>query len=160
MMKGGPEGFVPVILMGNGGFGIGGRRDVGESNPIKTDEDKIIVWTENGQLKVSAVVRDKDGKVLARIVGNNWDTMPRPAILDRNYDRNCLEVEDAYGNVVLQVSMVGSCAQILGIFYDKSENVLVLDDTGFHYNPGSYNAKINPFFVHPCEGHLGERIKK
>jgi hypothetical protein len=156
---GGPEGFAPMGLGGNGFFLIG-RRSANETNPIQNNEDKIIVWIENGQLKVSTVVRDKDGKILASVVGNDFFTMPRPAILDRNYDENNLEVEDVYGNIILQVSMVGQCARVLGVFYDKVGNDIVLDDAGFHYNPGPYNAKINPIFVHPCEGHLGERVKK
>lgn len=156
-MKSGPDGFVP-FLMGTG-FGVFGSRGAAESNPTQPSEDRMIVWTENGRLKVSTVVRDKDGKILARMIGNDWFTMPRPAILDRNYNANSLEVMDVYGNIVLQVSMVGPCARILGVFYDKFGNALVIDDTGVQYTSSPYNIKIDPIFVHPCEGHLGERIK-
>jgi len=158
-MVGAPGGFVPMSL-NQSGLSIADTRSAGESNPIQSDEDKMIIWIENGKLKISTVVRDKDGKILAKIVGNEFFTMPRPAILDRNYDENSLEVVDVYGNVVLQASLIGSCVKILGIFFDKSGNAIVADENGFVIYPRSFNAKINPIFVHPCEGHLGERIKK
>lgn len=160
---GGPEGFSPIDSTGMG-VGIGFyKRDAEESDPNQYDKDRILVWTENGRLKVSVVVRDSDGKILAKMVGNEFFTMPRPAIFDRNYDDNNLEVVDAYGNLVLQVSMVGPCAEIVGVFHDVYGLTHVFDNNGYLGNPdnlATYNLNIDPIFVHPCEGHLGERIKK
>jgi hypothetical protein len=157
-----PESLNIVEFTEGAGFGgvgfVFGENKRQKSDLLQNEDNKIIVWIDNGQLKVSTTIKDKDGKILARITGNDWDNAQKPLIYDRNFDKRGLEVVDAYCNVVLQVDMNKSCAKVSGVFYVESGKTIVANDKGFHFDvPG---VKINPIFIYPSENHLGERIKK
>jgi len=128
--------------------------------------DPIYVKLENGYIKVSATVRDEDGKYLAGITDNNWDTTIPPTILDKNFDKNAFEVVDSYKKVVLQVNFVGKYANISGIFYGRNGSAMVLSNGGMEIGPATLiipdktHNIIEPIFVYPSKNHLGERVKK
>ena len=45
--------------------------------------------------------------ILAEMVDNEWSHQSRPAIFDRNYTDNALEIRDSKGDVVLQAVDLG-----------------------------------------------------
>jgi hypothetical protein len=143
-------GVGTVCSNGPGGLGI--------SNGRSNGSDKIVVWVENGQLMISAVVRDKSGSVLATINGNEWDTASRPAIYDRNFDKNAVEVIDNYGKIVLQVNMVGENASVVGVFYGDNGTVLTIARGNITTEEIPLN--VDRIFVYPSELHKGERVQR
>jgi hypothetical protein len=151
----------PCILFGSGdGNGITFSSNRTSLIPIGYGNDvPVKVWIENGQLKVSTTVRDKDGKILAIMNANEWNTAKQPQILDRNFDENAVEVIDAYNRVVLQVSMSEKCANIQGIFYNEDGSAFVIFGPGIGMvRPGEkISAAIDPIFIYPSDRHLGER---
>jgi hypothetical protein len=54
---------------------------------------------------------------VAEIKDNEWSHQPRPAIFDRNYTSNILEIRDAMtGRVSLQLVDLGEAVYIAGLF--------------------------------------------
>jgi hypothetical protein len=151
----------PCILLGNGLlFSSEGPTRL---TPIDFGSGKIDVRTENRQLKVSSIVRDKDSKVVAIINDNEWDVPPQAQIVDRNFDERAFEVIDAYNRTVMQVSMVGECATLSGIFYKEDGSAAVIANGGVYFAPPGEDIPydiIKPIFRYPSDRHLGERINK
>jgi energy-coupling factor transporter transmembrane protein EcfT len=149
----------PCITLGGAGTvcsnGPGG---LAISNGCSNSSDRIMVWVENGQLMISAVVRDKSGRVLATINGNEWDTATRPTIYDRNFDKNAVEVIDNYGKIVLQVNMVGENASVVGVFYGDNGTVLTIARGIITTDEIPLN--VDRIFVYPSELHKGERAER
>ena len=148
----------PCIVLGNGLlFASGGPARL---TPIAFGSDKIDVWTEEGKLKVSATVRDKDGKIIAIIKGNEWTVPPQAQIVDKNFDDNAFEVIDAYNRVVMQVSMVGECALLSGVFYKEDGSAAIVANGGVYIAPPGESIPydiLKPIFLYPSDRHLGER---
>lgn len=157
IIKGSPDGISVVDL--TKGFSMGVReRKIGESVIQNDSNNKILIWVDKGQLKASVTIKDRDGKKLAGIIGNEWDTAQKPIIYDRNFDNSGLEVIDAYGQVVFQADLGKPCARVCGVFYNNL-GTIIINNSGVLINP-SENTKIDPIFVYPSEKHLGERVRK
>jgi hypothetical protein len=150
-----PDGLSIVDLTNGLSFG---PQEKTKNDFHQNESDKILVWVDNGKLKASAAIKDKEGRILARINGNEWSTAQKPLIYDRNYDDMALEVVDAYQHVILQIEMIGECARVSGVFYNGLGTVFI-NDNGVFINP-SQNISINPIFAYPSEMHFGERILK
>lgn len=132
---------------------------------IFEDNDLTIV-TEDGHLKISIVIRDKNGQVIAEIVKNDWKVNPSGS-WDRNYSQNALEVKNSQGDIVLQVKLVEDRIQFQAKLYDS-------DGQGIGFGkirtPAGWNGliartddehtelsfKIEPIFKYPSDLHLGE----
>jgi hypothetical protein len=154
----------PCVIAGTNHFNVGPN---GEVNPLSlfylgTIFDPMLrLKLEKGYLKVSTIIRDEDGKYLAGIVDNNWDTAAQPLILDKNFDKNAFEVIDSYKKVMLQVSLAGDCANVSGIFYGPGgEATVIAGDRITRLVPDKTHNIIEPIFVYPSTEHLGERVKK
>ena len=127
------------------------------------DDSHLTVELEDGQLRVSTVIRDQTGKVVAELVKNEWKVNSGTAY-DRNYSKDALEVRDASGEVVMQVRLVGDRVQFQGRFFDKDgRGVTIGTVRGPDGKMGgamdfSGQLRIKPIFRYPSERHLGEFI--
>ena len=66
------------------------------------EDSNLLIEGKNGQIIVSVIVRDYNGKMIAEINKNEWKINPNNS-WDRNYSKNSLEIKDPSGNVVLQL---------------------------------------------------------
>jgi len=94
-------------------------------NAVQLNNDPISVRIENGKLIVSAKVRDETGKIMGEIINNSFISYP-PYALKNRHDDNGWEVIDPYGRVAIQVDLIGSCAQVAGIFYSMDGNGVMI----------------------------------
>ncbi len=119
----------------------------------------------DGQLKVSTIVRDKQGNVVAEIIRNEWKASK--AAWDRNYSDDAFEIRDAAGHVVLQVRLYQDRVQLLGEWWGtdgtgariiKAKNESGKMVGAFEMLTPSYNPPnpIEPLFEYPSETHLGQ----
>jgi hypothetical protein len=75
----------------------------------------------NGKLLVTVRVRDESGGVIAEMKDNEWKHQQQPAIFDRNYTRDALEIRDKTGKVALQVANLGNTVDVAAIFHCKND---------------------------------------
>jgi hypothetical protein len=92
--------------------------------------DPISVRVEDGELMLSAKVRDETGKIMGQITNNSFESYPQYTLKSR-HDDNGWEVIDPYGRVALQVDLIGSCAHVAGIFYSMDgKSVMIYPKEG------------------------------
>jgi hypothetical protein len=125
------------------------------------DDSHLTIELENGQLRVSTLIRDKAGKVVGELSKNEWK-VNTTAAYDRNYSKDALEVRDASGDVVIQVRFVGDRVQFQGKFFDKNGRCVTIGKVrGADGKMGgamdfSGQLRVDPIFRYPSERHLGE----
>jgi hypothetical protein len=132
-------------------------------------EGLTITTGDDGKIKVSTVVRDRSGELIARLEENEWSEKPANRF-DRNYSDSALEIIDDWGDVVLQVRLVGNVVQLQGKFYSREGRATgigkVWDDLEkdfvgtIEFRPSSVPLalKIKPIFKYPSERHIGELV--
>jgi hypothetical protein len=74
---------------------------------------ELTVELIDGEAKITTDIKDRDGKLIARLYRNEWQVAPPPQTCDRNYTKDRLEVIDPRG-VVLQVRVLSDNAQLQG----------------------------------------------
>lgn len=133
-------------------------------------DNELTIKMEEGQVKVSTLIRDRSGKVVADLVDNEWKVNLHNSF-DRNYSRDALEVKDSSGDIVLQVKVLEDRIQFQGKFYGP-------DGTGIAFGKvcgpdGSFGGgieitgamhpeltmKFSPLFRYPSDQHLGEFVR-
>jgi hypothetical protein len=70
-----------------------------------------------GRLLVTTQIRDERGELIAQMKDNEWQHQRQPAIFDRNYTRDVLEIKDKTGKVALQVANLGNTIDIAAVFH-------------------------------------------
>jgi hypothetical protein len=104
------RGFFKVIQIGNSGVQLVFVNPQ-KRTPTQALFDELFqnlslkIESIDGKLKVSARVRSSNGLVV-ELRRNEFIISPRPQAWDRNYNDNALEVQNAEGQIVLQVEMV------------------------------------------------------
>lgn len=133
------------------------------------DDVALTVEEEEGQIKVSTLVRDRFGRAVAEISKNDWKTNPHNSF-DRNYSRNALEVKDSASDIVLQVRLLKDRVQLQAKFYDATGR-----GVGFGMGRGSdgrlggimeftgakrpaLTMSIQPIFKYPSDMNLGKFV--
>ena len=85
--------IIPKIEFGDSGaiLAYGGP----QGSPFITfaQDTQLTIVTEDNQVKVSTIVRDKNGTVVAELRKNEWKINPNNS-WDRNYTADALEVKD------------------------------------------------------------------
>jgi hypothetical protein len=130
----------------------------------------LLIVVENGELKISTPVKDRDGRLIAKIDRNHWYVYS--GALDKNYNTNSLEVIDAGGHVVLQVKLLNDRIQIQGEWRDEFGNGVRMRKTNIDAgeqkgamfvpwrNPQTElkfdSELIKPMFKYPSRDHWGE----
>jgi hypothetical protein len=74
----------------------------------------------NGKLLVTTRVRDASGGLIAEMKDNEWKLQPQPAIFDRNYSQDVLEIRENTGKVVLQIANLGETVGVAAVFRCKN----------------------------------------
>jgi hypothetical protein len=130
--------------------------------------DNLTIISHEGQVKVSTIIRNKNGVIVAELINNEWKVNNNS--WDRNYSKDALEVKDDTGEIILQVRVLEDRIQFQGKFYDSQGNGValgkassgkggILEMTGT--NHPKLELKIEPIFQYPSDNHLGEfRSKK
>jgi hypothetical protein len=80
----------------------------------------LKTWFEEDGIKVTTDVRDSLGNVIANMNRNEW-TVNRNFMLDRNFDKNSLEVIDNTGKVIFQVRVKGNQVRLSGVFFNSDK---------------------------------------
>ena len=107
----------PKLKLGNSNTFLTWQGTAGQALIKVFDDNDLTIWvektasrswwkfwspTEGVRLKVSTKIRDKDGQLIAEIIGNEWK-LKKEKLWDRNYNDSALEVKDAEGYAVLQM---------------------------------------------------------
>ena len=115
-------------------------------------------------MKISTIIRDKEGKILVKLDRNEWQVNPNK-IYDKNFDKTAVEVINEEGEVILQAFFDGEGVQFAGIFYQEDGWRIALgpseDGNGVIEKrpPGEkIQASFKPIFRYRSEEHPGERI--
>lgn len=134
------------------------------------EANSLVIEVEDGVLKVSCIIRNKNGDVVAKLEGNEWRVKKEKAF-DRNFTKDALEVKDEKGDIVLQIRLKENRIQFQGKLYDsegKGNGVAIYKVIGPE-GPGGLiefirpdkpelQMKISPMFKYPSDEHLGELI--
>jgi hypothetical protein len=80
----------------------------------------LSIHLRNAKLLVSTRVRDANGNLIAEMEDNQWKHESQPAIFDRNYTKDTLEIRDRTGKVVLQVADLGNTIEVAAVFNCKN----------------------------------------
>ena len=159
----------PKLEMGDSGaiFAYAGKP--GEPLFNFFDSSHLIVTKDNGRIKVSTVIYDSKGDLVAELVNNEW-SVNNNTLFDRNFSENELEVKDSTGDIILQVRAIEDRIQLQAKFYGPNGQGVAFgkgfDEKG---NPGGImeiigpkhpelKLKIHPIFKYPSELHIGEKI--
>lgn len=132
------------------------------------DTDLTIAIDQKGNAKVSFIIRDKTGNVVAEIVENEWK-LKNETKWDRNYSQDSLEVKDNSGDVVLQVKVIGNRVQLQAkLWHSSGKGVMLVKSDDPNKKGASFLPmggglpdvvrKIKPIFNYPSELHLGELV--
>ena len=121
--------------------------------------DPVTVWGEDGRLKLSTVIRNEKGDVVARLDANVLRVV-EGQMYDHNYDKTALEVIDGENRVILQVEFEDGIAQFRGIFHDKDGGSYALGDNIIEVRPPGVllETSFKPIFYHPGFRHIGKRL--
>lgn len=129
----------------------------------------LAISNENGKLKVSAKVVNRDG-VVASIKDNNWKVNPSGSVsYDRNYNNSMLEVQDKFGDIVLQIKLINDTRiQMQGKFYNENGGGVAFGDGSslglnggvfqWSHNFSKFTMKIEPAFKYPSAEFLGVAV--
>lgn len=126
----------------------------------------ISLWIENGELKISRKISNKEGKNVAEIKANEW-MVNLNYIFDKNFDKNAFEVVDDEGKVRLQVVYNGEAVKLAILDYTDDGKIAYVgpinDGTAYTFGdnyPIDSDFSIEPLFKYPSQLHPGERIRK
>jgi len=139
-----------------------------EGSPLfKFAEDtELTIVNEDNQVKVSTVVRDRTGRIVAELRKNEWKVNPNNS-WDRNYTSNTLEVKDPSGEIVLQVKALRDRIQLQAKMFDSSGRGFAFGKLhgpdgwggGIEFTGAAHpelQMKFEPMFAYPSDSHLGE----
>ena len=112
----------PSLSLGTAQFIFEGKK----GDPlILVGNDPITIWIENGELKLSTIIRSSSGEVIAKIEANEWQVNPNQ-IFDRNFDDHALEVINQNDEVVLQADFDGKTVHFVLNFFEMMAGKLHL----------------------------------
>jgi len=130
------------------------------------EDNDITFWIDNDRLRLSTKIRNKNGEMIAQLIGNEWKVKPEK-LWGRNYSDNALEIVDEAGDVVLQVILEEDHVQFAAKMYSSNGQGVGLGSTEdpkigvvgvIEIAPPGQPLKlfIEPIFKYPSELHLGE----
>lgn len=169
VIVGGPDDRIPVIEIGNSKAEFPpGLVGLFRTSIVRDAWFRAVIV--DGQIRVSAVIRDESGAIVAELVDNEWQVAGEPTAFERNYSSNALEVKDAKGRVVLQVVALPDRIQLqLMTYTSEGHAIFVAVERDKPFGPfgvglvgsipkGSLMKwpEIRPIFRYPSRTHLGE----
>jgi hypothetical protein len=157
--------ILPMLEIGDSNTGFVWKGPQGAPILNIFGDNDVKIELEGGQIKVSTLLRNRKGQIIAELVKNEWKVSPPPNTWDRNYSRDALEVLDPTGDIVLQVRLVENRVQLQAKFIGSNGQQVGLIKTGPHesvieFEPPSQPLirKIKPIFKYPSELHFGEFV--
>lgn len=133
-----------------------------------TENNFLTIAKDDKGIKVSVLIRDKNGNAVAELIKNEWKVNKNNSY-DRNYSKDALEVKDNTGDIILQIRLLQDRVQIQAKLYDSNGSGVAVtkdrDGSGVRFeftinNREALEAKIKPIFKYPSELHLGEFVDK
>ena len=115
----------------------------------------LKIWAENGQMKLSTKIRDKNGNLIAEIIANEWVIKPEAA-WDRNYTSNALEVKNPMGEIVLQVIMHEGYIQLAAKMYDSNGDGFAIGSKVFTKEDGIEHEQGKQIIIAAANSSKGE----
>ena len=112
------QDIYPKLKLGNSNTFFSWQGPQGQPIFRMFEDNELVIWIEDGRLKVSTQIRDPHGELVAEIIANEW-RLRKDNLWDRNYDKNALEVRDAKGDVVLQVVLKEDYVQFAAKMYSR-----------------------------------------
>lgn len=126
----------------------------------------LAIWIEDGRLKVSTTITDKENNIIAKLEANEWEVNTNTnSFFRRNFDDNALEIIDENENVVLQIQFDGKSIQLAGIWYKEDGSKVCIKPTKGGFVMASLDKNqtvdmdIDKLFKYPADLHPGERIR-
>ncbi len=142
-----------------------------QGSPLFTfaEDMKLTIVREEGHVKVSTIIRDRTGRVVAELVKNEWRVNPHNS-WDRNYTSDALEVRDPTSDIVLQIKVLEDRVQLQAKFHDSGgrgfEFGKVLGPQGWgggiEITGPAYpqlQMRIAPIFKYPSDSRFGSLLK-
>jgi hypothetical protein len=128
----------------------------------------IELFLKNGKLVINAVCRDLSGKVIAKIIQNEWTLYSND--YEYNNDDNAFElVIKGEQQAIFQIDLQKDVVHVAGLFVDESADGFFIcenpkgDDaliiTMDKNSPKGQFVPIKPIFKYPRERYLGIRVK-
>ncbi len=133
------------------------------------EETGLTIVREGRQVKLSTIIRDQNGRVVAELVKNEWKVNPHNS-WDRNYTADTLEVKDPTGDIVLQVRALPDRIQLQAKFYEATGRGVGFGAIrgpdgqwggGIELTGSAHprlTLRIAPLFKYPSDRHLGEPV--
>lgn len=128
----------------------------------------LTIVREAGQIKLSTIIRDHTGRIIAELVSNEWKVNPQNS-WDRNYTADALEVKDPTGDIVLQVRVLPDRVQLQAKLHDVTGRgfgfgkLLGPDGKwggGLFLGDALPRLHISPMFKYPSDQHLGDLVAR
>ncbi len=126
-----------------------GYNNVSLENYVHTP---VTIFVDEGKLKVSTLIFDKDGNILVRV--NEGKGKIYSDYGDLSFDNNALEVLNN-NEVIFQVFYSNNIINVFGDFYNEEGNHIVVDSSGVYIN-SEIKPIINKLFKYPSEEYLGK----
>lgn len=150
----------PVIKWGSSSITFSGN----QSKNIPILGMPLDIWVEDGILKISTIIRNKDGKVIAKLEENEWK-LNRNSLFDRNFDDIALEVINDNDEVVLQIKFDNDAIQISTIFYNDEGGGKFIEQLpnesgiifGSFLNNETKILNVDRLFEYPSDLYPGKR---
>jgi hypothetical protein len=149
-----------------GSSGVEFTSPSGKAEPLFLfwNETPLLVEVIRNKLKVSTLLRDSSGNIVAEIIRNYWKVSPPPNTWDRNYTRDALELKAPNGDIILRVRSLSDRVQLQGEWRNRNGEcfrMVAAPGTekrgGFLIvNPDSTAPKIEPIFEYPSHSHFGK----
>jgi hypothetical protein len=127
------------------------------------DTTSFKLWVKDNKLYADALILSPDSAIIVRMTANEFQLNPGN-YFDKNFNDSTLEVEDRWGNVVLQLQYKTDSIVVYGLFKARNRfNELVYpegDGAAIEYRPPGhpFQGKINPIFAYPSATHPGQRL--
>ena len=131
-------------------------RYIGLSYNNETYKYPISIEIVDSRLRVSAVIRNKEGEIVAKISNNFWSVDPNPILVyDRNYNDFALEVVDSDQNPVLQVIVKEQNKILIGGLFHSPHYTILATPEGISINPSTLETtEVDRIFMYPSETNL------
>lgn len=159
----------PIMEIGQSGTKFPWAGPNGKPMFVLPEDQYIAISKKDGQIKLSAKLRGKDGTV-AEIIDNDWKLNPQN-FFDRNYNESVIEIRDnptkdmPEGDIILQIKVLIDRIQFQGKFYDGKGNGVAFIQRGDAGNGAMMERfqnqskyKITPIFKYPSSKFFGKAV--
>ncbi len=133
----------------------------------------FIAWMQKKQIYVNASIYDSLGNAIGIMHRNQW--VSNSNLLDRNFDKNAIEVKNNVGEIIFQIEVIGKYIKMRGRFDrrnrhsiiifsevnqrgDERTNVASAWPTTYRRQDSITNfMKFTPIFKYPSRDYMGHR---